>query len=143
MCCCCLWAVARTCGLIFIVLDCLKPLQHKRLLEHELEGFGIRLNKDPPNIVFKKKDKGGLNLQTMVSRVCFVYQGVGTVRVLCLAHTRTHNTHTHTHTHTLRAPLSGTFLQTLLSYTTEGALFISAQRSIDVVSAPRTFRVLI
>ena len=66
----CLCAVARTCGLIFVVLDCLKPLQHKRLLEHELEGFGIRLNKEPPNIVFKKKDKGGLNLQTMVSRVC-------------------------------------------------------------------------
>ena len=58
--------VARTCGLIFIILDCLKPLQHKGLIEHELEGFGIRLNKSPPNIVFKKKDKGGLNLQTMV-----------------------------------------------------------------------------
>ena len=35
-------AVARTCSLIFIVLDVLKPLQHKRLIEKELEGFGIR-----------------------------------------------------------------------------------------------------
>lgn len=35
-------AVARTCSLIFIVLDVLKPLGHKRLIEHELEGFGIR-----------------------------------------------------------------------------------------------------
>ena len=34
-------AVARTCGLIFIVLDVLKPLEHKRLIEKELEGFGI------------------------------------------------------------------------------------------------------
>ncbi|KOB65809.1 putative developmentally regulated GTP-binding protein 1, partial [Operophtera brumata] len=55
-------AVARTCSLVFIVLDVLKPLQHKKLLEHELEGFGLRLNKQPPNINFRKKDKGGINL---------------------------------------------------------------------------------
>jgi len=58
-------AVARTCSLIFIVLDVLKPLLHKKLIEHELEGFGIRLNKEPPGIVLRKKDKGGINLQTM------------------------------------------------------------------------------
>jgi len=50
-------STARTCNLILIVLDSLKPLTHKRLIEHELEGFGIRLNKTPPNIYFKKKDK--------------------------------------------------------------------------------------
>jgi len=59
-------AVARTASLIFIVLDVLKPLVHKRLIEKELEGFGIRLNKDPPQISFKKKEKGGINLQTLV-----------------------------------------------------------------------------
>ncbi|KAL3856402.1 hypothetical protein ACJMK2_011167 [Sinanodonta woodiana] len=59
-------AVARTCSLIFIILDVLKPLQHKQIIEHELEGFGIRLNKAPPNIYFKKKDKGGVNLTTTV-----------------------------------------------------------------------------
>ena len=59
-------AVARTASLIFIVLDVLKPLQHKRLIEKELEGFGIRLNKEPPNIYFKKKEKGGINLQCLV-----------------------------------------------------------------------------
>jgi len=59
-------AVARTAHLIFIVLDVLKPLGHKKILENELEGFGIRMNKQPPNIIFKKKDKGGINLQTMV-----------------------------------------------------------------------------
>jgi ribosome-interacting GTPase 1 len=58
-------AVARTCSLIFIILDVLKPLQHKKLIEKELEGFGIRLNQTPPNIIFKRKEKGGLNLQTM------------------------------------------------------------------------------
>ena len=60
--------MARTCSLIFIVLDVLKPLQHKKIIEKELEGFRIRLNKTPPNIVFKKKEKGGLNLQTMVAQ---------------------------------------------------------------------------
>ena len=59
-------AVARTANLIFIVLDVLKPLGHKKIIETELEGFGIRLNKTPPNIIFRKKEKGGINLQTMV-----------------------------------------------------------------------------
>ncbi|XP_034061186.1 developmentally-regulated GTP-binding protein 1 [Gymnodraco acuticeps] len=54
-------AVARTCNLILIVLDVLKPLGHKKLIEKELEGFGIRLNKQPPNIGYKRKDKGGIN----------------------------------------------------------------------------------
>jgi small GTP-binding protein len=54
-------AVARTCSLIFIVLDVLKPLGHKKIIENELEGFGIRLNKKPPQITFTKKDKGGIN----------------------------------------------------------------------------------
>merc|ERR1712055_320650 len=40
----------------------LKPLHHKKILEKELEGFGIRLNKKPPNISVKPKDKGGINL---------------------------------------------------------------------------------
>jgi hypothetical protein len=48
------------------VLDCLKPISHKRLIEHELEGFGIRLNKRPPAIAFRRKDKGGLNFSTTV-----------------------------------------------------------------------------
>lgn len=37
-----------------------------QLIEHELEGFGIRLNKKPPNITFKKKDKGGINFTSNV-----------------------------------------------------------------------------
>uniref|UniRef100_A0A2K5SGD1 OBG-type G domain-containing protein n=1 Tax=Cebus imitator TaxID=2715852 RepID=A0A2K5SGD1_CEBIM len=55
-------AVARTCNLILIVLDVLKPLGHKKIIENELEGFGIRLNSKPPNIGFKKKYKGSINL---------------------------------------------------------------------------------
>lgn len=59
-------STARTCNLILIVLDCLKPLTHKRIIEKELEGFGIRLNKKPPNITFKKKDKGGINFVSTI-----------------------------------------------------------------------------
>ncbi|KAI5793931.1 P-loop containing nucleoside triphosphate hydrolase protein [Peziza echinospora] len=55
-------AVAKTCHLIFIVLDVLKPLTDKKVIETELEGFGIRINKQPPNIVFKKKERGGINI---------------------------------------------------------------------------------
>ncbi|XP_004343888.1 developmentally regulated GTP binding protein 1 [Capsaspora owczarzaki ATCC 30864] len=55
-------AVARSCDLIFFVLDVLRPLNQKALLEKELDSFGIRLNKSPPNIYYKKKDKGGINL---------------------------------------------------------------------------------
>lgn len=52
--------------MIFIVLDVLKPLGDKKLIEKELEGFGIRLNKKPPNIIFKKKEKGGINMNSSV-----------------------------------------------------------------------------
>ena len=58
--------VARTCNLIFIVLDVLKPLGDKKIIETELEGFGIRLNKKPPNITVRKKDKGGIAITNTV-----------------------------------------------------------------------------
>ena len=58
--------VARTCNLIFIVLDVLKPLGDKKVIEGELEGFGIRLNKKPPAIIVRKKDKGGLAITNTV-----------------------------------------------------------------------------
>ena len=47
-------STARTCNVIIIVLDASKPLTHKQLIEHELEGFGMRLNKKPPDIVYKR-----------------------------------------------------------------------------------------
>ena len=58
--------VARTCHLIFIVLDVLKPLGDKAIIEGELEGFGIRLNKKPPAITVRKKDKGGIAITNTV-----------------------------------------------------------------------------
>lgn len=59
-------AVAKSCQLIFIVLDVNKPLTDKRVIENELEGFGIRINKEPPNLKITKKDKGGLNITSTV-----------------------------------------------------------------------------
>lgn len=54
--------VARTCSLILIVLDASRPLMHKKIIESEVEGFGIRLNKQPPKITIAKRDKGGLSI---------------------------------------------------------------------------------
>lgn len=60
-------AVARTCSLVYIILDVLKPMSHKRIIERELEGFGIRLNQQPPDIVIKKKDRGGVSINSTVT----------------------------------------------------------------------------
>lgn len=59
-------ASALTCNVIIIVLDALKSLTHKNIIEKELHGFGIRLNQSPPDISFKRKDKGPVNFQAMV-----------------------------------------------------------------------------
>lgn len=75
-------AVAKTCHLIFIVLDVNKPLTEKRVIEQELEGFGIRINKQPPNIVFKKKDKGGINITSTVP-LSHIDHGVSTKATAC------------------------------------------------------------
>jgi ribosome-interacting GTPase 1 len=50
------------------VLDVLKPLGQKKLIETELESFGIRVNKKPPPIKFAKKEKGGINLTCTVKQ---------------------------------------------------------------------------
>jgi uncharacterized protein len=54
--------VARTCNLILIVLDASSPMAHKQIIENELEGFGIRLNKKPPKIKIQKTEKGGIGI---------------------------------------------------------------------------------
>lgn len=66
-------AVSRTCNLIIVVLDATRPAMHKKIIEGELEGFGIRLNKRPPNIVVRRRDRGGVEVsetvrQTKMSR---------------------------------------------------------------------------
>ncbi|XP_077249992.1 GTP-binding protein-like protein isoform X2 [Tasmannia lanceolata] len=73
-------STARTCNCILIVLDAIKPITHKRLIEKELEGFGIRLNKEPPNLSFRKKDKGGINFTSTVTNTLLDLE---TVKAIC------------------------------------------------------------
>ncbi|CAK7337946.1 unnamed protein product [Dovyalis caffra] len=80
-------STARTCNCILIVLDAIKPITHKRLIEKELEGFGIRLNKEPPNLTFRKKDKGGINFTSTVANT---HLDLDTVKAICSEY-RIHN----------------------------------------------------
>ncbi|KAI3704320.1 hypothetical protein L1987_74537 [Smallanthus sonchifolius] len=73
-------STARTCNCILIVLDAIKPITHKRLIEKELEGFGIRLNKEPPNLTFRKKEKGGINFTSTVANT---HLDLETVKAIC------------------------------------------------------------
>ncbi len=61
-------ASAVTCNVILIVLDACKPVTHKHKIERELHGFGIRLNQSPPDILFKRKDRGPINYQAMCNQ---------------------------------------------------------------------------
>lgn len=59
-------AVAKSADLVLMMLDATKPDAHRATLEAELESTGIRLNKDPPDIYFKKKKTGGIKFNSMV-----------------------------------------------------------------------------
>ena len=48
-----------------MVLDASKPHAHRQILTAELESVGIRLNRDPPAISFKKKKTGGVSFNSM------------------------------------------------------------------------------
>jgi len=61
-------ACARSCDCILIVLDAGKEglNRHREILENELETVGIRLNKRPPDVTFKKKSTGGVKFASTV-----------------------------------------------------------------------------
>ncbi len=69
-------AVARTCNLILIVLDATRPAMHKIIIEKELEGFGIRLNKEPPKIILRPKEKGGIDIVEKVKQTQMTEQTI-------------------------------------------------------------------
>jgi len=54
-------SVVRSSDLILILLDATK-IEDYGIIEQELEGFGIRLNKRPPDIVIKKLPVGGVSI---------------------------------------------------------------------------------
>ena len=56
-------STARTCNLILIVLDSGKPVTHKKIIEAELNSFGIRINQKPPEVKFIKREQGGIDYQ--------------------------------------------------------------------------------
>ncbi|THH11772.1 hypothetical protein EW145_g440 [Phellinidium pouzarii] len=58
--------VAKTADLIIVMLDATKSLEQRKLLEIELDAVGIRLNKQKPDIVVKRKTTGGITLNTTV-----------------------------------------------------------------------------
>ena len=51
-------AVCKSADLLLMVLDATKPWTHREILTRELEAVGMRLNRDPPNIYWKKKKTG-------------------------------------------------------------------------------------
>ncbi|KAK2194496.1 bifunctional OBG-type guanine nucleotide-binding (G) domain/GTP binding domain/Beta-grasp domain superfamily/TGS/Developmentally regulated GTP-binding protein/Small GTP-binding protein domain/GTP1-OBG [Babesia duncani] len=59
-------AIAHSCDLILMILDATKDDSQKIKLETELENAGIRINRDPPNISFRAKKTGGLNINFLV-----------------------------------------------------------------------------
>ena len=54
-------STAKTADLILIMLDATKSDEQRRLLEIELDAVGIRLNKQKPDVVFKRKTTGGVS----------------------------------------------------------------------------------
>eukprot|EP00242_Pyramimonas_sp_CCMP2087_P014914 CAMPEP_0198210694 /NCGR_PEP_ID=MMETSP1445-20131203/21715_1 /TAXON_ID=36898 /ORGANISM="Pyramimonas sp., Strain CCMP2087" /LENGTH=404 /DNA_ID=CAMNT_0043884819 /DNA_START=148 /DNA_END=1362 /DNA_ORIENTATION=- len=61
-------AVAKSADLIMMVLDASKYEMdnHRNILTRELEAVGLRLNKKPPEIYFKKKKMGGITFNSTV-----------------------------------------------------------------------------
>ncbi|GAX84155.1 hypothetical protein CEUSTIGMA_g11578.t1 [Chlamydomonas eustigma] len=57
-------AVCKSADLLLMVLDATKPWSHKEILTRELEAVGMRLNREPPNIYFKKKKTGGISVNS-------------------------------------------------------------------------------
>ena len=56
------YLVAKTADLIIMMLDATKSAEQRRLLEIELDAVGIRLNKQRPDVVVKRKTTGGVSL---------------------------------------------------------------------------------
>ncbi|KAL7722950.1 GTP-binding protein [Entamoeba marina] len=68
-------SVARTSDCILLMIDGTKPLELKEKIEYELEGFGIRLNKRPPQIKVIKKLAGGVSF-TPTKKQSFLTQEI-------------------------------------------------------------------
>ena len=61
-------SMARVVDLILIVVDVFTVEEIKKI-EEELYMAGLRLNQKPPNIIIKKKDRGGINVEMVKGRL--------------------------------------------------------------------------
>lgn len=59
-------AVCKSADLLLMVLDASRPAAHRAILTRELEAVGMRLNRRPPRIYFKKKKTGGIAFNAVV-----------------------------------------------------------------------------
>lgn len=57
-------AVCKSADLLLMVLDATKPWHHREILTRELESVGMRLNRSPPNIYFRKRKGGGISINS-------------------------------------------------------------------------------
>ncbi|KAI3866648.1 hypothetical protein MKW98_006098 [Papaver atlanticum] len=57
-------AVSKSSDIVLMVLDASKSEGHRQILTKELEAVGLRLNKKPPQIYFKRKKTGGISFNT-------------------------------------------------------------------------------
>ncbi|KAJ6574681.1 developmentally regulated GTP-binding protein [Mycena capillaripes] len=80
-------STAKTADLILIMLDATKSEEQRRLLEIELDAVGIRLNKQKPDVVFKRRTTGGI---TFTSTVKLTQTDEKTIRTI-LAGYKLHN----------------------------------------------------
>jgi uncharacterized protein len=62
-------SAAKTADLILIMLDATKSEEQRKLLEIELDAVGIRLNKQKPDVVFKRKTTGGVSQLYSISNM--------------------------------------------------------------------------
>uniref|UniRef100_A0A6N2MWT9 OBG-type G domain-containing protein n=1 Tax=Salix viminalis TaxID=40686 RepID=A0A6N2MWT9_SALVM len=60
-------AVSKSSDIVLMVLDASKSEGHRQILTRELEAVGLRLNKRPPQIYFKKKKTGGISFNSTLT----------------------------------------------------------------------------
>eukprot|EP00756_Hemistasia_phaeocysticola_P044798 Hpha_TRINITY_DN18586_c0_g1::TRINITY_DN18586_c0_g1_i1::g.195249::m.195249/K06944/K06944; uncharacterized protein len=63
-------ATARTSDVILMYIDANKAEVHRPILQRELESVGIRLNKKPPGIYFRKRAAGASQASVSFSTIC-------------------------------------------------------------------------
>lgn len=63
-------AISKLADIVLMVLDASKSEGHRQILTKELEAVGLRLNKRPLQIHFKKKKTGGISFNNSSSYTC-------------------------------------------------------------------------